>query len=60
MNNTKVTQLSLFPVRKSVAQVIAEGKAQLPITTANELIALLELHQNTILSLQAQEAPWLI
>jgi hypothetical protein len=60
MNNSKVTQLSLFPARKSVKQVIAEGKAKLPITTENELIALLELHQNTILSLQTQETPWLI
>lgn len=43
-------QLSLFPTRDSVAQVVAEAKAQLPITEENKLVALLQMHENTILA----------
>ena len=49
MPHPKVIQLSLFPARDSVKQVVAEGLAQLPITNENELITLLRLHENTIL-----------
>jgi hypothetical protein len=42
-------QLTLFPTRDSVELVEAEGVAMLPITEPNDLIALLRLHENTIL-----------
>jgi hypothetical protein len=42
-------QLTLFPSRDSVQTVFEEARAQLPITTENQLIALLQLHQNTLI-----------
>jgi hypothetical protein len=45
---TTMEQLSLFPRRDTVQQVINEGIASLPITNQNDLLALLYLHQNTI------------
>lgn len=44
-------QLSIFPSRSTLKEVEAEGLAQLPITSPNELIALMRLQQNTILKL---------
>ena len=44
-------QHPMFPTRDSIKQVVDEGVAMLPITSTNQLIALLHLHQNTILSL---------
>lgn len=41
-------QLSLFPVRDSLEEVIQEGLAMLPITNPNQLIALLNMQANTI------------
>lgn len=46
-----VTQKTLFPTKDTCQEVIDEAVASLPITTKNELIALLQLHQNTILFL---------
>lgn len=46
-----INQLTLFPARTTLKEVMQEGLAQLPITTNNELIALLHLHQNTIINL---------
>jgi hypothetical protein len=47
----KPQQYSLFPTRDSVEEVIEEAKAQLPITDENQLVALLQIHQNTLISL---------
>jgi hypothetical protein len=44
-------QHPMFPTRDSIKQVVDEGVALLPITTPNQLIALLHMHQNTILHL---------
>ena len=43
-------QRSLFPTRASVKQVVQEGLAKLPIDNPNDLIALLELHKNTVIN----------
>ena len=45
------TQLSLFPTYDSLEQVMAEAKADLPITTTNQLVALLQTHENTLIHL---------
>lgn len=42
---------NLFPTRDTLAEVIAEGKAQLPITDENVLVALLQLQRNTLLNI---------
>jgi hypothetical protein len=47
----KSPQLSLFPHRDSLEQVEKEAIAQLPITSHNQLIALLRLQQNTLIAL---------
>lgn len=53
MKNTQnPDQKSLFPVRQSLQEVEQEAMAQLPITSPNQLIALLRLQQNTMLQLQ--------
>ena len=44
------TQKSLFPTADSVEVVVQEALTKLPITNPNELIALLELHRNTIIN----------
>ena len=44
-------QLSLYPTADSVEQVVQEGLAKLPIENPNELVALLQLHSNTIINL---------
>lgn len=41
-------QLSLFPSRETLEQVVQEGIAMLPITNPNQLIALLNMQANTI------------
>lgn len=46
-----IKQLTLFPTRTTLKEVMQEGLAQLPISTPNELIALLHLHQNTVINL---------
>lgn len=38
---------SIYPTRGNLNQVIQEGIAQLPITTPNALIALLNTYSNT-------------
>lgn len=43
---------SLFPTCNTLEQFVAEAKAQLPITHENQLMSLLQTHQNTILKLQ--------
>lgn len=42
-------QQSIFPSRNTLKEVEQEGISQLPITTSNELIALLRLQQNTLI-----------
>ena len=44
-------QQSLFPTRDSLQEVMDEGLAALPIINPNQLIALLQLHHNTLLNL---------
>ena len=51
MSNKSTQEESLFPTRDTVQEVVQEGLAKLPISNPNELIALLQLHQNTVLSL---------
>jgi len=46
--------LSLFPYRETLEEVTEEAIASLPITTHNELIALLEIQRNTIAYLAAK------
>lgn len=41
-------QKTIFPSRGSLQQVKEEATASLPITTENELIALLNIQENTI------------
>ena len=48
-------QHSLFPTRDSVEEVVQEGLAQLPIQTPNALIALLQLHGNTVVKLTSNQ-----
>lgn len=48
MPTKSLNQMSLFPLRESLQQVEQEALAQLPITTPNQLIALLRLQQNTL------------
>ena len=48
-------QTSLFPIRESLQQVEQEAIAQLPITTPNQLIALLRLQQNTLQHIMRQQ-----
>lgn len=50
MATHSLEQQSLFPTRTSMEEVIAEAKAALPITNENQLIALLQLQQNTLLN----------
>jgi hypothetical protein len=45
-----------FPTRESLSEVREIGISELPITSANQLIALLNSHQNTILSLQGEQS----
>lgn len=51
---TKATleQMTLFPRRDTLQQVIDEGLALLPITTPNQLLSLLYIQQNTIAHIQ--------
>lgn len=51
MNSDTPQQNSLFPTRDSLQEVVDEALGKLPITSQNELIALLQLQQNTILQL---------
>ena len=55
---TKATleQMTLFPRRDSLQQVIDEGLALLPITTPNQLLSLLYIQQNTMAAIH-QRAP---
>ena len=46
-----VEQLTLFPARDTLKEVIQEGVAQLPIDNPNDLVALLHLHHNTIINI---------
>jgi hypothetical protein len=39
---------SIYPVKDSEEALLQEAKSQLPITTENELVVLLETHKNTI------------
>jgi hypothetical protein len=49
-------QLSLFPTYDSLEQVMAEAKADLPITSELQLVALLQTHENTLIHLiESQE-----
>ena len=41
-------QKTIFPSKGSLQQVKEEATASLPITTENELIALLNIQENTI------------
>jgi hypothetical protein len=50
-----LAQQSLFPVADSLEDVVAEGITRLPITTQNELVALLYLQQNTLIHLLATQ-----
>lgn len=45
------TPVSLYPARDSLGQVQDEAIAQLPITSANQIVALLRLHENTMLNI---------
>jgi hypothetical protein len=57
MANPLTPQLNpLFPTRDSLREVKEIGIAMLPITSANQLVALLNSHQNTILSLQGEQS----
>jgi len=49
----KVEQLTLYPTRDTLKEVIQEGLSQLPIDNPNELVALLHLHRNTVLNLKS-------
>jgi len=42
---------SLYPTKGSLQEVRDVGRAQLPITSENQLSVLLELHKNTLLNL---------
>ncbi len=53
MPNPINRQETLFPTRDTVEQVIQEGKAMLPITNQNDLVALLQLQMNTVINLTA-------
>lgn len=48
-------QIPLFPVFESLEAVYADAKAQLPITTENQLNNILSVHQNTLLDLIAKQ-----
>ena len=50
-DQAKPEQKTLFPCRDSLEEVYAEASAQLPIADHNQLIALLHMHNNTILNL---------
>ena len=51
----KTEQFNLYPTLDSLQAVIEQGSSQLPITTKNELVALLAVHTNTVLNLIKQE-----
>jgi len=51
----KTKQFNLYPTLDSLQAVIEQGSSQLPITTKNELVALLAIHTNTVLDLIKQE-----
>lgn len=48
-DTTKMEQQSLFPARDSLREVIEEAKASLPITNPNQLVSILQLHENTLI-----------
>tara|TARA_B110000285_G_C15136495_1_gene627300 strand:+ start:3355 stop:3540 length:186 start_codon:yes stop_codon:yes gene_type:complete len=51
-------QYSIFPSRNNLAEVEAEALSQLPITSPNNLIAILRLQQNTLIKeLNAERMP---
>lgn len=53
-----IEQLTLYPTRGTLKEVIQEGLSQLPINNPNELVALLHLHHNTVINLMSkQEEP---
>jgi len=47
----KPTQLPLFPYRESIQQVVEEACQRLPITDRNEMVAILNTMQNTVIHL---------
>lgn len=50
-------QQSIFPTRDSVEDVVSEALAQLPITSKNQMRALLSIHQNTVISELEKHSP---
>ncbi len=47
--------LGLFPVMDSLESVIDLGLSQLPITTPNELMAVLMTYHNTLIKVQHEQ-----
>lgn len=45
----KTNPISLYPKHQAPSDVIAQAKAQLPITTANDLVAILATYQNSLI-----------
>lgn len=50
-----MNQLNLFPTRDTLEQVEQEALAMLPITSENQLLAVLRMAENTILNGQPVE-----
>lgn len=50
MNINTPQQMSLFPTAHSIEAVEQQAIANLPITTPNQIIAILRHHENTILA----------
>lgn len=50
-------QQSIFPTRDSIEDVVSEALAQLPITSKNQMRALLSIHQNTVISELERHSP---
>ena len=46
----KTDPISLYPKHHTPSDVIAQAKAQLPITTANDLVAILATYRNSLIN----------
>lgn len=45
----KTDPISLYPKHHTPSDVIAQAKAQLPITTANDLVAIFATYRNSLI-----------
>lgn len=45
----KTDPISLYPKHQAPSDVIAQAKAQLPITNANDLVAILATYRNSLM-----------